>query len=152
VEFADDFADRMSTEIRETVADGWAEGKDSRAIAADIAEQGDIAEGWNGAERIARQETHIAAGKAREEVTGQLDKVRVWQTAGDNRVRDAHAAMDGTWTFPGDSWEVTYEDRGVQKESVPGSSEPGIGCRCVQLLRNRDEVDDSDYAGTSGLG
>jgi hypothetical protein len=148
---AEDFAAEMSADIRDTVAEGWADGVNSREIADRIAEEKDINSGWTGAERIARQETHVAAGKAREEVAGQLDKVRIWNTAGDDRVRDAHQAMDGTWTFPGDPWEVEYDDRGVKEEDVPGSSEPGIGCRCVQLLRDRDEVDDADYAGARGL-
>ncbi|MFP4117233.1 MAG: phage minor head protein, partial [Salinivenus sp.] len=131
--------------------DGWAEGKNSREIASDIAEQGDMAEGWTGAERIARQEIQIASGKAREEVAGQLEKVRVWDTAGDGRVREAHQEMDGKWARPGENFVVEYEDRGVQKESVPGDSRPSIGCRCVQLLRDRGEVDDADYAGDGGL-
>jgi len=39
--------------------------------------------------------------------------------------------------------------RGVEKESVPGDSEPGIGCRCTTLLRDIDEVDDDNHAGVS---
>jgi len=149
VEFADKFADEMSEDIRETVGDGWAEGKGTREIADDIAEQADINEGWTGAERIARQELHIATGHARSEFAAEIDKVEIWNTSGDRRVRPAHEAMDGTWKRPGDNWEVDYsaEGRGVQKESVPGDSEPGIGCRCNVLLRDPDEVDRDDYAG-----
>jgi phage portal protein BeeE len=147
VSFANEFADRMAEDIRETVGDGWAEGKNSREIAQDIAEQGEITEGWTGAERIARQELQIAAGEARSEVAAELDKVEVWNDSGDDRVRDAHAEMDGLWKWPGEEWQVEYPDRGVQKESVPGSSEPGIGCRCQTLLRDRDEVDSDDHAG-----
>jgi len=77
----------MAEDIRETVGDGFAEGKNSREIAQDIAEQGDLEAGWGGAERIARQELH------------------------------------------------------------PGDSEPGIGCRCVTQLVDREDVDDADYGG-----
>jgi phage portal protein BeeE len=149
VEFADRFADEISADIRETVGDGWADGKGTREIASDIAEQADINEGWTGAERIARQELQIATGEARSEFAREIDKVEIWNTSGDRRVRDAHDAMDGTWKWPSDDWEVDYtaEGRGVEKESVPGDSEPGIGCRCGVLLRDRDEVDRSDYAG-----
>jgi hypothetical protein len=145
-QFADDIAENMAEDIRETVGDGFAEGKNSREIAQDIAEQGDLEAGWGGAERIARQELQIASGKAREAVAADLGKVEVWRTAGDDRVRDAHAEMDGTWKRPGESWEVTYE-RGSRAESVPGDSEPGIGCRCVTQLVDREDVDDADYGG-----
>jgi hypothetical protein len=145
-QFADDIAENMAEDIRETVGDGFAEGKNSREIAQDIADQGDLEAGWGGAERIARQELQIASGKAREAVAADLGKVEVWRTAGDDRVRDAHAEMDGTWKRPGESWEVTYE-RGSRAESVPGDSEPGIGCRCVTQLVDREDVDDADYGG-----
>jgi phage portal protein BeeE len=147
VEFADDFAEEMAADIRETVAEGWAEGENSREISEAIAEEADINEGWQGAEKIARQELHIATGEARQEVADDLGKVEVWETAGDDRVRDAHAEMDGTWKYPNDDWVVEYDDRGVKEESVQGDSEPGIGCRCVTLLVDRSEVDESDYAG-----
>ena len=162
VAFADRFADQMADEIRETVGDGWAEGKNSREIAEDIAEQGDLNEGWGGAERIARQELQIATGEARSEVAADMGKVEVWLVAGgeegqnpddgDGRVRDAHAEMNSLWKWPSDSWKVDYSDRGrgIQNESVPGDSEPGIGCRCVTLLRDRSEVDSENYGGDSG--
>ncbi|AGC34548.1 portal [Haloarcula sinaiiensis tailed virus 1] len=153
VAFADRFANELSETIRDTVGDGWAEGKNSREIAADIAEEGDIAEGWGGAERIARQELQVATGEARSAVADDLDKVEIWNDSGDNRVRQSHADMDGKWAFPGDEWLVDYSDegRGVVKESAPGSSEPGIGCRCTTLLRDREEVADEDYAGDGDL-
>ena len=153
VQFADAFAEEMRDDILETVGDGWAEGKGTQAIADEIAEQADINEGWTGAERIARQELHMATGQARSEVAADLGKVEVWQTSGDGRVREAHDAMQGTWKRPGDDWVVDYsgEGRGVEKESVPGDSEPGIGCRCTTLLRDLETVDDSDYAGDSAL-
>ena len=148
--FADTIAQDMAEDIRETVGDGFAEGKNSREIAQDISEQGDLESGWGGAERIARQELQIASGKAREAVAEDLGKVEVWRTAGDDRVRDAHAEMDGTWKRPGESWDVPYE-RGTREESVPGSSEPGIGCRCVTQLVDREDVDADDHAGSGGL-
>jgi uncharacterized protein with gpF-like domain len=147
VEFADKFAEELRDDILDTVGDGWAEGKGTQDIADEIAEQADINEGWTGAERIARQELHVATGEARAEVAQDLDKIEVWETAGDNRVRDAHAAMQGKWRHPGDNWVVEYPDRGTQKESVQGDSEPGIGCRCTTLLRDRETVDRDDYAG-----
>lgn len=148
--FADSFADRMSEEIRDTVADGFEEGKGSRQIAEDIAEQADMSEGWTGAERIARQELHVANNQARDAVAAEAGKVEVWNTSGDNRVRPGHEAMDGTWKRPGEDFVVEYEDGTIEKEDVPGNSKHGIGCRCGILLRDRDEVDESDYAGESG--
>ena len=148
--FADSIANDLADDIRETVGDGFAEGKNSREIAADIAEQGDLESGWSGAERIARQELHVATGEARREVAADLGKVEVWETAGDDRVREAHAEMDGKWRRPGEAWVVPYE-RGTRRESVQGDSEPGIGCRCVTLLVDREDVDQSDHAGSDGV-
>jgi len=149
VGFANRFADQMAEDIRETVGDGWADGKNSFEIREDIADQADITEGWGGAERIARQELQIATGEARSDVAADLDKVEVWNDSGDDRVRPPHADMDGAWKRPGEEWEVDYSEvgRGVEKESVPGDSEPGIGCRCTTLLRDIDEVDDDNHAG-----
>lgn len=151
VEFADSFANDISEDIRETVGDGWSEGKSSREIAEDISAQADMNEGWTGAERIARQEMHVAAAEARNEVAQELDKVEVWQTSQDNRVRPAHEEMQGLWKFPGDDFVVSYEGSSVRNESVPGDSKDGIGCRCQTLLRNREDVDDADYAGDGAL-
>jgi len=157
VEFADSFADDISEDIRETVGDGWAEGKSSREIAEDIGAQADMNEGWTGAERIARQEMHVAAAQARNEVAQELDKVEVWLVSGgdpnqnpdegDGRVRPAHQEMNGLWKFPGEQWAVEYEGGTVRKESVPGDSEPGIGCRCQTLLVDREDVGADDYGG-----
>jgi hypothetical protein len=147
VEFADRFAQEMQDDILDTVGDGWAEGKGTREIADEIAEQADINEGWQGAEKIARQELHVATGNARSEVAADLGKVEVWETSGDDRVRDAHQEMQGAWKRPGENWEVRYPERGLQKESVPGDSEPGIGCRCTTLLHDPETVDDADHAG-----
>lgn len=153
VTFAGRFAGEMQDDILDTVGDGWAEGKGTQDIADEIAAEADINEGWTGAERIARQELHMATGEARSEVAADLGKVEVWQTSGDDRVRPAHDAMQGLWKRPGDDWEVDYsgEGRGVEKESVPGDSEPGIGCRCTTLIRDRETVDDADYGGTGAL-
>ena len=148
--FADDFADRMSEEIRETVADGWQDGKNSLEIRDDLQDKADEFGDWQ-AERIARQELQVATGEARTEFAAEVGKVEVWNTAGDDRVRDAHSDMDGTWKRPSERWEVDYSDadRGVQLEKVPGDSEPGIGCRCVTLLVDADDVADADHAGVA---
>jgi len=111
--------------------------------------KGDEFAGWQG-ERIARQELQIASGEARSEYAAETNRIEVWQTSEDGRVRDSHAAMNGLWKYPGDKWVVDYSaaGRGVEKEDVPGGSEPGIGCRCQILIRERDDVDSDDYAGT----
>ena len=139
----------MADDIRETVGDGFAEGKNSREIASDIAERADINEGWNGAEKIARQELQIATGEARSAFADEVGKVEVWETSGDNRVRPAHESMAGAWKRPSDDWVVSYteEGRGTVTESVQGDSEPGIGCRCFSALVDREDVDADDYGG-----
>ena len=148
VTFADTFANRIAEDVRETVADGWADGKTTREIGDDIEELAGEMEGW-GAEKIARQELQIATGEARSAFANETGKIEVWQTSEDQRVRPGHQDMNGLWKYPTDSWTVDYTDegRGTHKESVPGDSPPGIGCRCQILLRDRDEVDADDYGG-----
>jgi len=146
--FADRLVDRVESQVREAVADGWAEGKNSLEIRDDIADIAGSERDW-GTEKIARQELQIAAGEARNEFADEIGKIEVWQTSEDERVRDAHEAMAGLWKRPSEQWEVDYsaEGRGVETEKVPGQSEPGIGCRCFTLLRDIDEVDLDDHAG-----
>lgn len=149
-EFADEFANRISDEVRETVAAGWQDGKNSLEIRDDLQEKADEFGDWQ-AERIARQELHIASGEARNRYASEAGKVEVWRTSGDNRVRDAHDGMDGLWKRPSERWEVDYSDagRGVQLEKVPGDSRPGIGCRCVTTLVDPEDVSDGDHAGVA---
>jgi phage portal protein BeeE len=160
VKFADRFAQEMAGDIRETVSEGWAEGKNSDEIASEIAEGKEINSGWDGAEKIARQELQVATGEARQDFAAEVGKVERWVVSGadgtknpdegDGRVRPAHQEMNGLWKWPSDSWKVDYteEGRGVHTESVPGNSEPGIGCRCFAELVDRSEVDAENYAGT----
>jgi hypothetical protein len=148
---AADFADRMSDEIRETVADGWEDGKNAIDIRDDLQETEQQFGDWQ-AERIARQELQVAAGQARNEYAAETGRVEVWQTSEDDRVREAHDQMNGRWKEPGEAFEVDYTvgdgpSRGVKQENVPGDSEPGIGCRCTTLLVDPEEVDDDNHAG-----
>lgn len=143
IDFAQSFAQRMSEDIRETVADGWSDAQSSFEIGQELEEKADEFTGWE-AERIARQELQQAAGEARSDFAAEVGKVEVWITAGDGRVREAHQAMDRTYKLPGEKWEVDYTDknRGVKQENQPGDSEPGIGCRCDVLLVDFDELED----------
>jgi len=150
--FADAFAERMADDIRETVADGWMDGKNSLEIRDDLQEKADEFGDWQ-AERIARQELQIATGEARNEYAAEIGKVEVWMHSGDfpqrEGARESHANMDGKWKRPSEDWEVDYaaEGGGVEHEHVPGDSENGIGCRCQTLLVDPDEVDPDDHAG-----
>ncbi len=149
-EFADEFANRISDDIRETVASGWQDGKNSLEIRDDLQDKAAEFGDWQ-AERIARQELHVASGEARTRYADETNRVEVWRTSGDDRVRDPHTDMNGTWKRPSERWEVDYSEtgRGVQLEKVPGDSRPGIGCRCVTTLVDADEVSDGDHAGVA---
>lgn len=156
--FADRLVDRVESQVREVVAEGWQDGKNAIDIRDDIAAAAGSDADW-GTEKIARQELQIAAGQARNEFAAEIGKVEVWivsggtpdegATEGDGRVREAHQAMNGKWKRPEESWRVDYsaEGRGVETEKVPGESEPGIGCRCFTVLRDREQVDSDDHAG-----
>jgi phage portal protein BeeE len=143
----DNYTDEMAEQILDTVQEGWEAGKTSTDIRDDLqATKEDFSE-W-GAERVARQELQIATGQARNEFAAEAGKVEVWRDSGDDRVREAHQQMDGLWKEPQEEFVVDYGDRGVEKENVPGQSEPGIGCRCWVELVDREDVDDADHAGT----
>jgi len=158
--FADRLVDRVESQVREAVADGWAEGKNSLEIRDDIADIAGSERDW-GTEKIARQELQIAAGEARNEFADDIGKIEIWvvsggqpdegPTEGDGRVRPAHQEMNGKWKFPRDDWIVDYseEGSGVQHEKVPGDSGDGIGCRCFTVLADREDVDSEDYAGNN---
>jgi len=103
--------------VQTTVLDGFARGRTTRDIAKDLAEQRGISK--RRAALIARDQI----GTLNSELT-QVRHVRmgvtsyVWRTAGDERVRDEHAALEGrvfTWA------------QGAGSEGNPG--EP-IACRC----------------------
>ena len=152
VPFADRMVDRVSEQVREKVADGWQEGKNSLEIRDDIAEVANAEEGW-GTERIARQELQIASGQARNAYAAETNRVEVWRHSGDypqrEGARESHHDMDGKWKRPSEEFRVDYsaEGRGVQTEKYPGDSRAGIGCRCFTELVDISEVDDADHAG-----
>lgn len=148
--FADDYSERIESDIRDVVSDGWDEGRNSFEIKDELENEAEDYTGWQ-AERVARQELQLATGEARSGYAAETGRVEVWQTSEDDRVRSAHSEMKGAWKRPSEVWEVEYEERGgVKKENVPGDSRYGIGCRCMTLLRDISEVDDADHAGVSG--
>lgn len=148
LEFANNYSKRIEEEIRDTVSEGWQDGATTREIRENIKEQAeDFSD--NQAEVIARDQLQRANGEARNSFAQQhSDKfVEEWITAGDNRVRPAHQAMNGKWKRPSEEFIVEYEGRGTAKESYPGDSKYGIQCRCDTLLKRKEEVDSRDHAG-----
>jgi len=69
--FADRLVDRVESQVREAVSEGWADGKNSLEIRDDIAEIAGSEKDW-GTEKIARQELQIAAGEARNEFADEI--------------------------------------------------------------------------------
>lgn len=79
--------------------------------------------------RVARTETSHAAGFGQREAARQsgVVKTHTWVTSRDDRVRDAHAAMDG---------ETVDLDKAYSEGSMyPG--EQDINCRCVESYGTR---------------
>ncbi len=141
----DNYTQRMEEEITDTISEGWQEGESIFDIKENLREKQEDFSDYQ-AERIARTEMHNAASEARNEFAKQTDRVEVWITSGDNRVRDAHDDMDGKWKRPNEKFEVEYED-GTRYEEFPGDSEPGINCRCDTILEKPENVNESDHAG-----
>lgn len=91
------------------------------------------------AHTIARTETHNAAGFASDkaaEVSG-LTMQKRWATAGDQRVRDAHIAMDNEVVPMDESFYFTMDVKEPYALAYPGDrSGPAAGvvnCRCFVL-------------------
>ena len=137
--------DRIEEQVRNTISTGWEEGLSIDKIKDNLSEKENEFTEYQ-AERLARDQLQRATGEARNEYAKQTDRVEVWITSGDNRVRDAHSEMEGKWKYPNEEFVVPYED-GDRKESYPGDSEKGIQCRCDTLLRRIEDVDDRDHAG-----
>jgi len=141
--------ERIEREITDVVSEGWQEGSDITDIREKLQEKReDFTE--NQAETIARTELHNASSKARNEFAKQTDRVEVWITSDDRRVRDAHSEMDGKWKYPNEVFPVTYETSSGTKtknEEFPGNSKFGINCRCDTILEREEDVDESDHVG-----
>jgi len=147
MKFADDYAERMEGEIRDTVGEGWSEGEPINEIKNDLQDKAEEFSDYQ-AERIARDQMQRATGEARNEFAKQhSDKfVEVWMTAEDDRVRDAHKNMNDTWKRPHEVWQVDY-DGNVVEEDFPGDSKRGIQCRCDTRLVPEEEMDKMDHRG-----
>lgn len=79
--------------------------------------------------RVARTETSHAAGFGQREAARQsgVVKTHTWVTSRDDRVRDAHAAVDGE--------TVDFKKAYSTGEMYPG--EASINCRCVESYGTR---------------
>ena len=143
--FVDDYAKRMEEDIRDTVSEGWQENKTTDEIKEDLQDKAEEFSDYQ-AERIARDQLQRATGEARNEFAKQTDRVEVWLTSGDDRVRPAHEEMDGKWKYPEEDFLVDYGDDEA-KESFPGDSQFGIQCRCDTLLKPKEDVEDKNHAG-----
>lgn len=95
------------------------------------------------AEVIGRTEALRSAHEGSEEMynqaieSGQLDPRSVrrkWNTAGDERVRGSHSALDGETRAPGETWQAEGGSLRFPGDPQAPPSET-IGCRCVISTR-----------------
>lgn len=127
VELITSFAPEYHQKILDAVYKNWADGMGQESLFDMVMNMGDVAE--SRAQLIARDQTskmNSSFTKARQESVG-ITKY-VWQTSGDERVREEHAALDGE-IF---SWD-----------SPPDVGNPGddYQCRCIALpvIETEDE-------------
>lgn len=112
--------DREIARLNQVVTQGFAQGQRWETISDDIEATFDVSK--RDAERLARDQVNKMNGeltRLRQTSLG-VDKY-VWTTAGDERVRDSHAAKEGK-VF---SWDKPPADTGH-----PGED---INCRCIAL-------------------
>lgn len=169
MQFADDYAKQMENDIRDTIQEGWTEGKATNEIINDLRSEADKFTDSH-AELIARDQMQKANGEARNEFAKQhADKFgEVWlsvgvppgkivsesqaknKTVGDGRNRSTHLFMNGKWKRPNEKFFVPYKkfDEGKNTdEQFPGSSKFGIQCRCDTQLKSLEELDDENHVG-----
>ena len=146
-EFADDYAQRMESEVRDVLDRGLEEGKTVSEVQQDLRDKADEFSDYQ-AERIARTEMNRASAEAQREFAVQhADKyVLRWITSEDDRVRPGHKKMHGKWRRPSENWLVPYK-AGEVEEAVQGDSKYGINCRCSEVMIPIDEVKDKNHAG-----
>lgn len=142
---ADDITQRLESDIKDTIAEGWEKGQSVNKIKNNLMDKSDEWTDYQ-AERLARDQLQRATGEARNEFARQTNMVEVWLSSGDHRVREAHKEMDGKWKRPSEAWEVEY-DEGTVYEDFPGDSKYGIQCRCTTKLVDKDQVDSKDHKG-----
>ena len=158
LEVADPISQRLESEVKDTLQEGWSEGMSITDIERSIE---DLGAKWQGtdAERLARDQMGKAAKEGRMEFAketaeevGGWDKV--WITNIDGRERDPHAAMDGETVPQEEPFVVDYSvgdgngPSGVE-EDYPGDSRWGIQCRCDYELVPRGVVEQAADWGAS---
>jgi SPP1 gp7 family putative phage head morphogenesis protein len=112
--------------MRDIVKAGYLRGADTKSVAREI--QDAYGTGKNHARFIARdQMAKLNADIAREQQTDAGVSEYVWRTAGDRRVRDSHAALNGK--------RFKHSDPPVVDERTGRRAGPGqdFQCRCVAL-------------------
>jgi len=121
--------------IRKIVLTGFKEGQSVLTVARSIRETYD---GWEAGEgvyrsmRIARTEIHNAAGYAMHESAKQsgVAKKKHWMDAGDERVRDSHAANTAA------GW-IGFDEPYPNGAIYPGDGTDDVLCRCVEGYQMR---------------
>lgn len=124
-------------DIEDTISETWNEGRPWPSMVEDVQERGDVCQ--SRAELIARDQTarmNGAFNRVRQQSIG-ISRYE-WQTAGDDRVSEAHAELEGTthdWDDP-----PTDDDGNT---GHPGENRPN--CRCVASpLLDLDEPDEGE--------
>jgi len=158
MQVSQDISQRLEGEIKDTLQEGWSEGKSITDIERDIES---LTDKWTDteAERLARDQMGKAAKEGRmefaRETAGEVGGwSKQWITNIDGRERDAHALMDGETVPLEEPFVVDYntEDQngpsGVEEE-YPGDSQWGIQCRCDYELIPRGVVQNAKEWGQS---
>lgn len=134
-------SDRMESQLRDVIEEGWMEGKSITDIERDIE---DLTDQWQGtdAERLARDQLGKASKEGRMEYAKETEQAvggwtKTWLTTGghtgDGRTRTSHKYMHETTVAREEPFVVNYTPDGGPanvEEDYPGESYWGIQCRC----------------------
>lgn len=116
VELITDLPKKVVGDVEKTIQKFVTTGKTHKALAAELEERFDMAEGR--AARIARDQTLTLYGQINADRQQELGVTRfIWRTMNDERVRDEHRELEGQ--------VFSYDD--LPDEGLPGQP---INCRC----------------------
>jgi SPP1 gp7 family putative phage head morphogenesis protein len=120
--------DRVTGNIQDALAQGYADGLGTDDIAALLREQFEDMADYE-LHRVARTEIHGAQSDAAHETIRENAQYKQWISASDDRTRDTHADLSGEIA----RMDVAYSNGLMYPGDTSGPEEEFINCRCREV-------------------
>lgn len=150
-----DISQALMDYIRNIIMDGVNKGWSNDRITREIYDSADDISRTRAA-TIARTETHNSATAAMSETIDSLGidvRTKQWLSAGDQRVRPSHVAMDGVTVPYSEPFQTEDGDCMFPGDDSLGMDESGlINCRCTCLYFSEESEGYQELSETDGRG